>query len=419
MRLNTWHASLPHRSCPLVTTCTAASMARHVEKNTHLHCSSPPLPCRIRPPGARPAVLPAAIWGHGPGAQGSSNCLSQLGSMPVHALLASPVWQATACSSARLNGSPRCFCRCRSVPHVPTFGYEWPIPCAPPMAPPAHLQVLVSLMMQGSLLGLVFARISNSSGRSTTIRFRWACTAHAPMLLAFCLLLLVCLPASPSCRGARPPFVSGGPAHAPMLPCFLPLGCSPTPPIAVGVGVPAFSTGRRLVEPNEGCALAHLPTCLPSNPVRRSTGWSAGHCCKAWGSCSNHFAATISQQPFPRLVLCSKVLSMYQGDDGMWRLAFRVANLRQHQARFTPCLLAGAAALVRCALPRQQHLLLLSTCSSLTLMRVSPVGWHGAGLAARSAHAHAAPLSGAPLLQHAPRVHLLGAQNRGVFLLVD
>ena len=28
----------------------------------------------------------------------------------------------------------------------------------------------------------------------------------------------------------------------------------------------------------------------------------------------------------------SKVLSMYQGDDGLWRLAFRVANLRQHQA---------------------------------------------------------------------------------------
>ena len=28
----------------------------------------------------------------------------------------------------------------------------------------------------------------------------------------------------------------------------------------------------------------------------------------------------------------SKVLSMYRGDDGLWRLAFRVANLRQHQA---------------------------------------------------------------------------------------
>lgn len=33
-------------------------------------------------------------------------------------------------------------------------------------------QVLVSLLMQASLLGVVFARISNSRGRSATIRFR-------------------------------------------------------------------------------------------------------------------------------------------------------------------------------------------------------------------------------------------------------
>lgn len=43
-------------------------------------------------------------------------------------------------------------------------------------------------------------------------------------------------------------------------------------------------------------------------------------------------AAHPSSAP-PCTCTCSKVLSMYRGQDGLWRLAFRVANMRQHQVR--------------------------------------------------------------------------------------
>ena len=50
------------------------------------------------------------------------------------------------------------------------------LPCCTPLAGwPAAPQVLASLVMQASLLGVVFARISNSSGRTSTIRFRCGC----------------------------------------------------------------------------------------------------------------------------------------------------------------------------------------------------------------------------------------------------
>ncbi|PRW33237.1 inward rectifier potassium channel 2-like isoform X7 isoform B [Chlorella sorokiniana] len=51
------------------------------------------------------------------------------------------------------------------------YGHQAPDPQCYLLQFGVMAQVLVSLMMQGSLLGLVFARISNSSGRTTTIRF--------------------------------------------------------------------------------------------------------------------------------------------------------------------------------------------------------------------------------------------------------
>jgi hypothetical protein len=66
---------------------------------------------------------------------------------------------------------------CRPSPAPPRrcagYGQQAPSPDCPAVQLGILAQSLLSLYLQGSLVGLVFARISNSSGRAATIRFRW------------------------------------------------------------------------------------------------------------------------------------------------------------------------------------------------------------------------------------------------------
>ena len=137
--------------------------------------------------------------------------------------------------------------------------------------------------MQASLLGLVFARISNSSGRSATIRFRWVGNWVG---------------------GLRLHLWSGAPGVC-----------------------------------RQGGQQVLTGTCLPCC-------WVAAAMMSAAHSVPSLLPAPL---PLPRCCCCccSKALSMYRGEDGVYRLAFRVANLRQHQVggrlqRYCPGTALGA-----------------------------------------------------------------------------
>ena len=126
-----------------------------------------------------------------------------LGHAPVGQLQERRCWVVASCDGARC--CPRCHrLQAAPVPRVASRHLA-ASPCAPgfagrctPASPltaaagrclpvsrhrrvlrclplPLPLQVLTSLLFEASLLGLVFARISNSAGRSATIRFRWGC----------------------------------------------------------------------------------------------------------------------------------------------------------------------------------------------------------------------------------------------------